>query len=178
MAKLKHAVRSPAVLWRPHESPLGTLYSQWTAAGLWQLGWERPPLDSADGATAAVERQAEELDRCLNRFFADGDGDVFADVAVDASGWTPFFGDVYRACRQIPSGQTIHYADLAAAAGRPAAVRAAGQAMARNRVPLVIPCHRVVSRQGLRGFSAPGGLATKQWLLDLEQHRSYACESK
>lgn len=178
MAKLKPRAPSPVVLWRPHESPLGTLYSQWTAAGLWHLSWERPPLGCDDRPAAGVERQAEDLDSCLSRFFADGDGEVFASVTVDTSGWTPFFGDVYRACRQIPSGQTIHYADLAAAAGRPAAVRAAGQAMARNRVPLVIPCHRVVSRQGLRGFSAPGGLATKQWLLDLEQRPSYACESK
>ncbi|WP_068141759.1 methylated-DNA--[protein]-cysteine S-methyltransferase [Roseimaritima ulvae] len=169
MPKLKPAVASAIVLWRPHSSPLGTLYSQWTAAGLAHLGWQRPPLEDLDVATDQVQRQAEHLDECMQRFFADGDGDVFADVTLDTTGWPPFFADVYRACRRIPSGQTISYAALAAAAGRPAAVRAAGQAMARNRVPLIVPCHRVVSRQGLRGFSAPGGLATKQWLLDLEQ---------
>ncbi len=84
-------------------------------------------------------------------------------------GSTPFAKRVLEACRRIPYGKTRSYAQLAAAAGAPGAARAVGRVMAGNRVPLVIPCHRVVGSGGkLGGFSAPGGLETKQRLLDLE----------
>ncbi|MCL4165073.1 UNVERIFIED_CONTAM: hypothetical protein GTU68_055700 [Idotea baltica] len=76
---------------------------------------------------------------------------------------------VYQCCRQIQPGDTMTYKQLAAAAGNEKASRAVGAAMSRNRILLVIPCHRVLAANGqLRGFSAPGGLATKQSLLDLE----------
>ena len=72
------------------------------------------------------------------------------------------------ACRAIPRGETLTYGQLAAKAGYPGAARAVGQVMARNCLPLLIPCHRVVGSNGLHGFSAPGGLATKQRLLEIE----------
>lgn len=82
---------------------------------------------------------------------------------------SPFALRVLAACRRIPYGQTRSYAELAAAAGSPGAARAVGSVMARNRLPLLIPCHRVVGSQGkLGGFSAPGGLETKLRLLELE----------
>jgi methylated-DNA-[protein]-cysteine S-methyltransferase len=72
-----------------------------------------------------------------------------------------------EACYAIPFGKVLTYAELAAAAGSPRAVRAAGQAMARNPVPIVVPCHRVLrTGGGLGGYG--GGLHVKQWLLDLE----------
>ena len=71
------------------------------------------------------------------------------------------------AARSIPYGQTRSYGWLAARAGSPAAARAAGQAMARNPIPLLIPCHRVLGAEGaLTGFG--GGLRTKRALLELE----------
>ena len=82
---------------------------------------------------------------------------------------TPFARRVLAACRRIPYGQTLSYAELAAAAGSPGAARAVGSVMAQNRLPLLIPCHRVVGSRGkLGGFSAPGGLETKVRLLELE----------
>ena len=82
---------------------------------------------------------------------------------------SPFAQRVLAACRQIPYGQTRSYAELAAQAGSPGAARAVGSVMAQNRLPLLIPCHRVVGRQGkLGGYSAPGGLETKVRLLELE----------
>jgi methylated-DNA-[protein]-cysteine S-methyltransferase len=82
---------------------------------------------------------------------------------------SPFAQRVLAACRQIPYGQTRSYAELAARAGSPGAARAVGSVMAQNRLPLLIPCHRVVGSQGkLGGFSAPGGLETKVRLLELE----------
>jgi len=82
---------------------------------------------------------------------------------------TQFQQRVIGACRAIPRGETRTYGDLAAKAGSPGAARAVGQVMATNRLPLLIPCHRVVGSNGLHGFSAPGGLATKQRLLEIEQ---------
>ena len=64
------------------------------------------------------------------------------------------------------------YAEVAAAIGSPLACRAVGGANAANRIPLIIPCHRVVAANGKPGgFSAPGGVATKLRLLDLERGR-------
>ncbi len=79
---------------------------------------------------------------------------------------TDFEREVLEVVRQIPYGQVRTYAWVAQALGRPQAVRAVGQALARNPLPLVFPCHRVVSKQGLGGFSA--GLQIKKKLLALE----------
>ena len=80
---------------------------------------------------------------------------------------TAFQLQVWRALTQIPFGQTWSYAQLAQHIGRPAAVRAVGAANGRNPLPIVLPCHRVIGRDGsLTGFA--GGLAAKQALLELE----------
>jgi methylated-DNA-[protein]-cysteine S-methyltransferase len=94
------------------------------------------------------------------------------DLALDLRSCTPFQRQVLRIVQTIPPGQTWSYADVARAAGKPGAARAVGQVMARNPVPLFVPCHRVVaSGGGLGGFSAPGGLNTKRELLELERGR-------
>ncbi|MGD9805359.1 MAG: methylated-DNA--[protein]-cysteine S-methyltransferase, partial [Hyphomicrobiaceae bacterium] len=81
-----------------------------------------------------------------------------------------FHLDLYAEARRIPWGETVTYGDLARALGQPGAARAVGQAMGRNPVPIIMPCHRVLaSGSALRGFSAPGGIATKQRLLELER---------
>ncbi len=100
--------------------------------------------------------------------YVTGKHDDFRDVAVDASAWTPFQRRVLNHCRRIPAGQTLSYAQLAAKAGAPRAARAVGSVMAKNRYPLVIPCHRVVASAGLGGYSARLGLKLKRRLLELE----------
>ena len=90
------------------------------------------------------------------------------DVPLDLHGVAPFFRRAWDACRSIPRGETRTYEWLAASAGNIRAVRAAGQAMARNRIPIVIPCHRVIGKDGgLHGFGGPG-LQMKARLLNLE----------
>lgn len=89
---------------------------------------------------------------------------------------SPFFEKCWRACRSIPAGQTRTYGWLAAAAGSPSAVRAAGQAMRRNPLPVIVPCHRVVASTGLGGFAGSdnprgGTLKLKVWLLKREGWR-------
>lgn len=93
----------------------------------------------------------------------------FGDVLLDMGGLSPFRRRVYEAARRIPPGKTLSYGELAARLGKPAAARAVGHALGRNPFALVVPCHRVLGRDGqLRGFSAEGGVSTKRRLLELE----------
>jgi methylated-DNA-[protein]-cysteine S-methyltransferase len=107
------------------------------------------------------------------RAYASGKPETFRDVAVDLGPQTPFQRRVTACCRSIPRGRTLSYGELAARAGSPGAGRAVGQCMAANRVPLVIPCHRVVRSNGaLGGYSGAGGQKLKRLLLDLEAART------
>ena len=81
-----------------------------------------------------------------------------------------FTESVLRACRDIQVGRTLSYGALAARVGKPKAARAVGSALARNPVPLIVPCHRVLCNDGRTGgFSAPGGTDMKKRLLRHEQ---------
>lgn len=98
-----------------------------------------------------------------------GDAQDFLDIVVDLDGAGPFARQVYEAVRNIPAGRTVTYGELAADMNRPTAFRAVGQALGRNPIPLLIPCHRVLaSGNGPGGFSAHGGLATKARMLEIE----------
>ena len=102
--------------------------------------------------------------------FAQGEQVDFHDISIELEDLTSFQRRVITGCRAIPHGETLTYGALAETAGRPGAARAVGSIMARNRVPLVVPCHRVVpAAGGLGGFSAPQGVEMKRRLLDLEQ---------
>ncbi|GAB4147038.1 MAG: methylated-DNA--[protein]-cysteine S-methyltransferase [Planctomycetota bacterium] len=81
---------------------------------------------------------------------------------------TPFQKKAWRALQRIPFGRTRSYLDQAKAIGNEKALRAVGQANGKNPIPIVVPCHRVLGKNGsLTGFG--GGLAVKRWLLDHEQ---------
>ena len=101
------------------------------------------------------------------RAYFDGRRVEFRNVDVDLDGWTPFQLDVVRALRAVPYGQVVSYAELARLAGYPRAQRAVGTFCARNRFPLVVPCHRVVSADGLGSYGSLG-LDYKRRLLALE----------
>jgi len=101
--------------------------------------------------------------------YASGTVDDFHDIRIDFGPLSPFRRRVLEQCRRIPYGSTVGYAELAAKAGCPGAARAVGNCMAANRMPLLIPCHRVVCSDGRLGsYSAPGGPETKRRLLALE----------
>jgi len=94
-------------------------------------------------------------------------------IKLDLSMVSPFFASAWQACRTIPIGETRSYAWLAAAAGKPLAARAAGQAMAKNRFVLIVPCHRVIGSKGkLTGYGA-GGIVVKARLLEMEYLSHY-----
>lgn len=89
------------------------------------------------------------------------------DVDVEPDTASEFDRTVWRMLRAVPSGKTITYAELARRSGHPGSARAVGGAMARNPIPIVIPCHRVIGTEGsITGFGL--GLWRKRWLLDLE----------
>ena len=115
-----------------------------------------------------TNRWVEEAKRQLVDYFA-GARTSF-DLPLDAPG-TPFEEAVWGKLLEIPYGETISYEALAKSVGRPQGPRAVGQANGRNRVAIVIPCHRVVNKGGeLGGYG--GGLWRKRFLLDLEQKNS------
>ena len=98
-----------------------------------------------------------------------GDVQDFRGIAVDLEGVAPFARQVYEAAREIPAGQTRTYGEIAKSIGQPAAAQEVGQALSKNPVPIIVPCHRVSAAGGkLGGFSAPGGPTTKARLLALE----------
>jgi methylated-DNA-[protein]-cysteine S-methyltransferase len=93
----------------------------------------------------------------------------FSSVTVDLPDAAPFDRHVYDAARSLGWGCVASYGDLARQLGAPREAREVGQALARNPIPIIIPCHRVVASGGkIGGFSAPGGTATKERLLALE----------
>jgi methylated-DNA-[protein]-cysteine S-methyltransferase len=114
------------------------------------------PLEADDPAGAVT---------ALRRFLA-GEAAALSAVPVDLGG-TPFQRDVWAALREIPAGSTITYSELSRRIGRPRAARAVGAANGANPVSIVVPCHRVVGKDGLRGYA--GGVARKEWLLAHEQ---------
>lgn len=93
------------------------------------------------------------------------------DIPLVIEGLSSFGISVLTTCRDIGFGQTITYGRLAKKSGRPDASRAVGSALAKNPLPLIIPCHRVIRSDGkLGGFSAPGGITLKEKMLELERH--------
>ncbi len=109
--------------------------------------------------------------------YFEGKRKAFA-VDIDVSRMTPFRQAVLEACRRIPYGQTASYGDLAQAAGKPGAARAAGSTMACNPLPLVVPCHRVLCSDGtIGGFSSPRGVEQKKRLLALEDAPAIATKT-
>jgi methylated-DNA-[protein]-cysteine S-methyltransferase len=100
--------------------------------------------------------------------YFEGDYVDFRDVPVVLN-TVAFAMRVLDACRSVTFGKTISYGQLAEFTGSPAAARAAGTALSKNPLPLIIPCHRVICADGsLGGFSVPGGVNLKKRLLELE----------
>jgi methylated-DNA-[protein]-cysteine S-methyltransferase len=149
------------------DTPLGPLAAVATArglAGLWFDAQKHHPglLDAPrDDAHSCLQATA----RGLAAYWR-GDPAPFDEVPLDLHG-TAFQRAVWRALLTIGRGRTRTYGEIAAQAGSPAAVRAAGAAIGRNPVSIIVPCHRVIGRDGsLTGYA--GGLQRKEALLQFE----------
>ncbi len=153
------------------DAPLGGIILTFTPKGLAALEFAEDPgqmdLGPSDSGDPVISRVVREL----YGFFAGRPTD-FRDLPLDLQG-TPFQLRVWQELRRIPWGDTISYRELARRADSPKAFRAVGQANAMNPIPIIIPCHRVISADGgLGGFSS--GLSRKRWLLEHEGARSHA----
>lgn len=154
------------------DSPTGTLTLTATDTGLRSVMWpvmkegrvEVPePTPGADSNRVLAETRWQ-----LRRYF-DGKAATF-DLPLDPQG-TEMQQMVWEMLQHIMIGETWTYGQLAAAIGHPSSARAVANAVGRNPIGIIIPCHRVIGSNGsLTGFA--GGLETKRWLLDHEQHRS------
>ena len=99
----------------------------------------------------------------------------FSDYGVDMSNLTKFEQQVLTETRKIPYGETVTYSELAHRIGRDGGSQAVGQALSKNPYPIIIPCHRVVAKSGIGGYS--GGVELKKKLLELEAHSRVAEQS-
>ncbi|MES2056891.1 MAG: methylated-DNA--[protein]-cysteine S-methyltransferase [Pseudomonadota bacterium] len=159
-----------------------------TAAGYCGIAWNQVgitrfqlPDASAEATERNVLRRLPRAERgiaspklldlvaAVKRYF-EGEEIDFSGVTLDIGEQEAFFEQIYAAARQVGWGQTTTYGTLAKELGAgPEAARDVGQAMARNPVPLIIPCHRVLAAGGkVGGFSAPGGSVAKAHMLELE----------
>jgi methylated-DNA-[protein]-cysteine S-methyltransferase len=163
---------APLIEWDVITSPLGALYLAANTHGLCSLNFgvsqaefigQLDPLARTRRNPSALAPFTAQL-----RAYFSGERRQF-DLALDLRRLTPFQRKVLQTARRIPAGATWTYGQIAQAIGRPRASRAVGQALGRNPVPIVVPCHRVVtSRGGLGGYSGGGGLESKRFLLALE----------
>ena len=110
---------------------------------------------------------SDELYRDISRYL-DGEKVDFLKYAPDLSDLTDFEKAVLNEVRKIPYGKTITYSELAERIGSSGGARAVGQALSKNPYPIVIPCHRVVAKTGIGGYS--GGLGLKKQLLEIERN--------
>ncbi len=147
------------------DTPLGEIHLAASAAGLTHAVY--PTRDhgrpTGDGSAEAAAIVAEAV-RQLNEYF-DGERRRF-DLPLAPEG-TAFQIATWQALQTIPFGETVSYADIADRIGRPTAVRAVGAANGANPISVIVPCHRVIGKNGtLTGYA--GGLRAKEVLLALE----------
>jgi O-6-methylguanine DNA methyltransferase len=166
---------SEAILYedRLNGTPVGDLLLVVSEVGLVAIEWadaqadlERylrrlvRPLKKDRAKVRPYAHQLREYLNCRRREFT---------IPIDWDLLRPFQRSALELVFAIPYGETSTYAQIAAQLGRPKASRAVGRANATNPMPLVIPCHRVIGKDGkLHGYGGGMGLATKEWLLNME----------
>ena len=154
-----------------------------TAAGPVRLGWTEEGVSSIElpqitdrAARAQIAQEgavempsfAREAKQAIERHLS-GEAQDLSRMPLDLSRASEFHQKVYQAVRALPVGKTSTYGQIAVRLGKPGAARAVGQALGRNPLLLAVPCHRVLAAEGRPGgFSAPGGVAMKARLLELE----------
>ncbi len=159
-----------------------------TVAGFCGIGWNEVGITRFQLPSGTAEATDRLIRRCApgsapgepppmvaeaiaaTRRYFEGEPIDFSALTLDLGEQDAFFARVYAALRQVGWGHTTTYGALTRQLGaEPMAARDVGQAMARNPVPLIIPCHRVLAAGGkVGGFSAPGGSAAKARMLELE----------
>ena len=146
-----------------YKSPFGLIYCVFEGEYLIELSFLKKPELAHAGCPIVLDKQlAKELDD----YFSGGLKE-FRQKIKFISG-TPFEQKIWLELRKIPAGKTRSYKWMAGRVGNAKASRAAGQALGKNPIPLILPCHRIIASDGtLGGFSS--GLKVKEWLLKHEK---------
>lgn len=164
------------------DTPIGPCGLAWNDVGITFLQLPEATPDATRARLVAKAKDAGEEDRRLRsappwvkdavtrvREHLAGRPQDLAALPLDLSGASELDRKIYRALQATPPGRTTTYGALAKEVGSPGAARVVGRAMATNPLPLLVPCHRVLASGGRAGgFSAYGGLVTKEKLLALE----------
>ena len=166
------AQTAPVIQWAQMSTPLGRLFVAKNSQGLCALDFghgESEFLGRLD-PQARLEKNFQAVAQALEQLQEYFSGARFDfSLAVDLSSLTPFQRRVLDTACRIPAGQMWTYQRVAETLARPKSSRPVGQALARNPIPIIIPCHRVIASDGsLGGYSGGSGLKAKRWLLQLE----------
>ncbi|HLF63315.1 MAG TPA: methylated-DNA--[protein]-cysteine S-methyltransferase [Saprospiraceae bacterium] len=155
-----------------YSSPLGFLEVVCTEIGISEINFvDNPRSETSDDPPPALRDCLTQLDE----YFA-GRRRRF-EVPLDLSRGTDFHREVWRLVQAIPYGRTRSYSTIAETLGRPHASRAVGQANGRNPIPIIIPCHRVIGKDGgLTGYAY--GLEMKEALLAIENPKKFAHQAE
>lgn len=159
------------------DSPIGVCGIAWSARGIAGL---QLPEASAEATRARLRRRWPDavesepppgVGRAIERVLGllKGDAMDLADIPLDLETAPDFHRRVYEVARTIPPGRTMTYGEIAKRLGVPHEAREVGQALGRNPIAIIVPCHRVLGADGkMGGFSANGGVSTKRRMLEIE----------
>ncbi|WP_425067278.1 methylated-DNA--[protein]-cysteine S-methyltransferase [Reyranella sp.] len=160
------------------DTPIGTCAIAWSGPGIAGLQLPEPTAAATRARVkrrwpGAVEAEAVPagVQRALDRVQAllAGDAVDLADIPLDLEAAPEFHRRVYEVARTIPPGRTMTYGEIARRLGVPHESREVGQALGKNPVAIIVPCHRVLGADGkMGGFSANGGVSTKRRMLEIE----------
>jgi methylated-DNA-[protein]-cysteine S-methyltransferase len=159
------------------DSPIGTCGIAWNAKGI--AGFQLPSATAQATRSRMQQRWAEAIEsapppgvqRVIDRVLSllNGEAIDLSDIPVDLADAPEFHRKVYEVARTIPPGRTMTYGEIAKRLGVPHESREVGQALGRNPIAIIVPCHRVLGADGkMGGFSASGGVATKRRILEIE----------
>ena len=163
------------------ETPIGPCGLVWNERGIAGL---QLPEATAEGTRARIRRRWSDVtesappagvQRAIDRVLAllQGEAVDLGDIPLDLEVAPDFHRKVYEVARTIPPGQTMTYGEIAKKLGVPHESREVGQALGRNPIAIIVPCHRVLGADGkMGGFSANGGVATKRRILEIEGARA------
>jgi methylated-DNA-[protein]-cysteine S-methyltransferase len=147
------------------ESPVGKLYLVFTGKILREVEFKKPPEVMRKGVAPPLIRKE------LGEYFEDGREEFTQKIGFTKG--TEFDMNVWLSLRGVPYGETRTYKWLAEKVGKPAASRAVGQALSRNPLPILLPCHRIIESDGsIGGYS--GGADIKRRLLEIEYYMKLA----
>lgn len=159
------------------DTPIGACGIAWSARGVAGL---QLPEATADATRARLKRRWPEaiesapppgVGRAIERVLGllRGEASDLASIPLDLEAAPEFHRRVYEVARTIPPGRTMTYGEIARSLGVPHEAREVGQALGRNPVAIIVPCHRVLGADGkMGGFSANGGVSTKRRMLEIE----------